>query len=101
MRYKIAFFGHSLSKFDYSYFQTIFDHYDLYNSSIQLVFYYMTFGERKFEDMELELAERISKMLYDYSPSIDNERKGRNLTHKLLLEKRLTMKEIMPFSISK
>ncbi|EEV37657.1 conserved hypothetical protein (plasmid) [Enterococcus casseliflavus EC10] len=98
---EIAFFGHSLSKFDYSYFQTIFDHYDLYNSSIQLVFYYMTFGERKFEDMELELAERISKMLYDYSPSIDNERKGRNLTHKLLLEKRLTMKEIMPFSISK
>lgn len=91
---EIAFFGHSLSKFDYSYFQTIFDHYDLYNSAIRLVFYYKTFGNRTPKDMELELAERISKMLYDYSPSIDNEKRGRNLTHKLLLEKRLIMKEI-------
>lgn len=91
---EIAFFGHSLSKFDYSYFQTIFDHYDLYNSVIRLVFYYKTFGNRTPKDMELELAERISKMLYDYSPSIDNEKRGRNLTHKLLLEKRLIMKEI-------
>jgi hypothetical protein len=91
---EIAFFGHSLSKFDYSYFQTIFDHYDLYNSAIRLVFYYKIFGNRTPKDMELELAERISKMLYDYSPSIDNKKRGRNLTHKLLLEKRLIMKEI-------
>lgn len=97
---EISFFGHSLSEFDKSYFQTIFDHYDLYNSSIRLVFYYETFGEKTPEDMELELAGKISKMLHEYSPSIDNEKKGRNLTHKLLLEKRLIMEEILPFTIA-
>ncbi len=96
----IAFFGHSLSEFDYSYFQTIFDHYDLYNSSVSLVFYYQTYGERSSEDMEFELAANISKMLYDYSPSIDNEKKGRNLMHKLLLEKRLIMSELDDFYIA-
>ncbi|HGW6178753.1 TPA: AbiH family protein [Enterococcus faecalis] len=35
---EIAFFGHSLSELDYSYFQTIFDHYDLYASNILLTF---------------------------------------------------------------
>ena len=97
---EIAFFGHSLSEFDYSYFQTIFDHYDLYNSSVSLVFYYQTYGERSSEDMEFELAANISKMLYDYSPSIDNEKKGRNLMHKLLLEKRLIMSELDDFCIA-
>lgn len=97
---EIAFFGHSLSEFDYSYFQTIFDHYDLYNSSVRLVFYYQPYGERSSKDMEFELAEKISKMLYDYSPSIDNEKKGRNLMHKLLLEKRLIMSELDDFNIA-
>lgn len=35
---EIAFFGHSLSKLDYSYFQTIFDFYDLYSSDVTLAF---------------------------------------------------------------
>ncbi|PQG57248.1 hypothetical protein CUS28_15040, partial [Enterococcus faecium] len=38
---EIVFFGHSLSTLDYSYFQTIFDHYELYQSKIRLVFYYL------------------------------------------------------------
>lgn len=44
--------------------------------------------------MELDLANKISQMLHAYSPSIDNEKKGRNLLHKLLLEKRLIIEEI-------
>lgn len=44
--------------------------------------------------MELDLAQKISKMLYAYSPSIDNPKKGKNLLHKLLLEKRLIIEEI-------
>lgn len=91
---EIAFFGHSLSKFDYSYFQTIFDHYDIYNSSVRLVFYYKLYGNKTIEELESDLANKISRMLFDYSPSIDNEKKGRNLTHKLLLEKRLIIEEI-------
>ena len=45
-------------------------------------------------DMELDLANKISQMLHAYSPSIDNEKKGRNLLHKLLLEKRLIIEEL-------
>ncbi|EOS7767601.1 hypothetical protein FJB54_RS13155 [Enterococcus hirae] len=91
---EIVFFGHSLSLLDYSYFQTIFDHYELYQSKIVLIFYYKVYGDRSKEDMELDLAKKISKMLHEYSPSIDNPKKGKNLLHKLLLEKRLIIKEI-------
>ncbi|WP_341352409.1 AbiH family protein [Enterococcus hirae] len=91
---EIAFFGHSLSELDYSYFQTIFDYYNLYNSSVKLVFYYEKYGDKTEKDMELDLAEKISRMLYAYSPSIDNPKKGGNLQHKLLLEKRLIIEEI-------
>ena len=91
---KQYFFGHSLSLLDYSYFQTIFDYYEIYQSKIVLVFYYKVYGDRSKEDMELDLAKKISKILHKYSPSIDNPKKGKNLLHKLLLEKRLIIKEI-------
>ncbi|MGM0309848.1 hypothetical protein IGK15_002973 [Enterococcus sp. AZ045] len=91
---EIAFFGHSLSDLDYSYFQTIFDYYDVYNSHVRLVFYYETYGNKTNRDMELDLANKISKLLHAYSPSIGNEKKGRNLLHKLLLEKRLIIEEL-------
>lgn len=44
--------------------------------------------------MELDLADKISNLLYSYSESIDNIKRGKNLMHKLLLEKRLFIKEI-------
>lgn len=91
---EIVFFGHSLSLLDYSYFQTIFDHYELYQSNIVLIFYYRVYGDKSKEDMELDLAKKISKMLHEYSPSIDNPKKGKNLLHKLILEKRLIIKEV-------
>lgn len=91
---EISFFGHSLSILDYSYFQTIFDHYDIYDSDTKLVFYYEKYGNKTNKDMELDLAKKISQILHVYSPSIDNEKKGRNLLHKLLLEKRLIIEEI-------
>ncbi|MDQ8554277.1 hypothetical protein Q3F51_12275, partial [Enterococcus faecium] len=67
---------------------------ELYQSKIRLVFYYKKYGDYTREDMELDLAQKISKMLYTYSPSIDNPKKGKNLLHKLLLEKRLIIEEI-------
>ncbi|WP_180947786.1 AbiH family protein [Lactobacillus crispatus] len=36
----IAFYGHSLAPADYSYFQSIFDYYNIYDNDITLVFYY-------------------------------------------------------------
>lgn len=91
---EIAFYGHSLSSLDYSYFQTIFDYYDLYGSKILLVFYYKVYTGTTKEAIELDLADKISKLLYSYSESIDNIKRGKNLMHKLLLEKRLFIKEI-------
>ncbi|HAP3847937.1 TPA: hypothetical protein IUT85_002602 [Enterococcus faecalis] len=91
---EIAFYGHSLSSLDYSYFQTIFDYYDLYGSKVLLVFYYKVYKGITKEAMELDLADKISKLLYSYSESIDNVKRGKNLMHKLLLEKRLFIKEI-------
>ncbi|HGF7718021.1 TPA: hypothetical protein QFK41_002848, partial [Enterococcus faecium] len=91
---EIAFFGHSLSKLDYSYFQTIFDFYDLYSSDVTLAFYYRLYDGVTNLEMELDLSKKISAMLKDYSPSIGNENKADNLMHKLLLEKRLVIEEI-------
>ncbi len=91
---EIAFFGHSLSELDYSYFQTILDFYNLYDSTIKLVFYYKVYEGTDSLTMELDLSNRISKMLRSYGPSIDNEKKANNLMHKLLLEKRLVIEEI-------
>lgn len=91
---EIAFFGHSLSPLDYSYFQTIFDFYDLYSSDVILVFYYSLYEGATKLDMELDLSKKISQMLNNYGPSIGNENKADNLMHKLLLEKRLIIEEI-------
>lgn len=38
---EIKFYRHSLSEADYSYFQSIFDYYNLYeNNKVSLIFYY-------------------------------------------------------------
>ncbi|MGL9772828.1 AbiH family protein [Enterococcus sp. DIV0996a] len=91
---EIAFFGHSLSQLDYSYFQTIFDFYDLYSSDVTLAFYYSLYGSVTNLEMELDLSKKIGAMLKIYSPSIGNENQANNLMHKLLLEKRLIIEEI-------
>ena len=62
---EIAFFGHSLSKLDYSYFQTIFDFYDLYSSDVTLAFYYRLYDGVTNLEMELDLSKKISAMLKD------------------------------------
>ena len=75
MKYMKLLFGHSLSELDYSYFQTIFDHYDLYASNISLTFYYKVYEGMTQEAMELDLADKISKLLHNYSDSIDNSKR--------------------------
>ncbi|EFW89333.1 hypothetical protein [Streptococcus equinus] len=45
----IKFYGHSLARADYSYFQYIFDMYDLYNSDVKLIFYYSKIEGRTVE----------------------------------------------------
>lgn len=83
---EIKFYGHSLSEADYSYFQSIFDYYDLYgNSNVSLTFHY---------SMGYEQHDAIYKLISEYGKSLTNKEQGKNLIHKLLLENRLIIKEI-------
>lgn len=91
---KIIFYGHSLGEQDYSYFQSIFDFYDLYNNSnIVLEFCYSEYDKNKSErDV---LIERIYKLLNLYGNTLDNKEHGKNLLHKLLLENRIKLNKIV------
>lgn len=86
---KIKFYGHSLSEMDYSYFQSIFDFYDLYGSDVQLFFYYSIYNETIAEDIKSNQLQAITKMIHKYGATMNNKDHGRNLQHKLLLEKRI------------
>ncbi len=83
---EIKFYGHSLSEADYSYFQSIFDYYDLYgNSDVSLIFYY---------SKGYEQYDAIYKLISEYGKSLTNKEQGKNLIHKLLLENRLQIQEL-------
>lgn len=86
---KIKFYGHSLSEMDYSYFQSIFDFYNLYGSDVQLFFYYSIYDKKIAEDIKSNHLQAITKMIHKYGATMDNKDHGRNLQHKLLLEKRI------------
>lgn len=83
---EIKFYGHSLSEADYSYFQSIFDYYNIYeNSKISLIFYY---------SKGFEQTEKVYRLINTYGKTLANKDQGKNLTHKLLLENRLKIVEI-------
>lgn len=82
----IKFYGHSLNEADYSYFQSIFDHYNLYgNSSVDLIFYY----SKGFENHDA-----VYRLISEYGKTLTNKEQGKNLIHKLLLENRLHIQEV-------
>ena len=83
---EIKFYGHSLSKADYSYFQSIFDYYDLYeNNKVSLMFYY---------SKPYEIFDAAYNLISDYGKTLVNKEQGKNLIHKLLLENRLHIQEV-------
>ena len=108
----IKFYGHSLSRGDYSYFQSIFDYYNIYDyyigsdrehRRVKLEFYFSFYNiekdKEKFSDetktkLKADYADKVYKLLHEYGRSMDNQDKGKNLIHKLLLENRLSIKEI-------
>lgn len=82
----IKFYGHSFSEADYSYFQSIFDYYNLYsNSNVSLIFYYSEGYEQ---------TDAIYRLINVYGKTLSNKEQGKNLTHKLLLENRLKISKI-------
>lgn len=94
----IKFYGHSLGKADYSYFQSIFDGVDLYESKTVLVFYYpfdsTNNTETKNAKWRTNLANSINNLLVAYGTTMGNTDHGKNLMHKLLLEGRLIIRGI-------
>lgn len=83
---EIKFYGHSLSEADYSYFQSIFDYYDLYeNTNVSLTFYYSEGYEQN---------DAIYGLISEYGKTLTNKEQGKNLIHKLLLENRLKIEKI-------
>lgn len=87
---QIIFFGHSLSEADYAYFQSIFDYYNIYDSEVDLIFYYKNYSDQAFS----HCLEAITKLIKRYGDTLDNKDHGKNLLHKLSLECRLKVKEI-------
>ena len=92
----IKFYGHSLGRADYSYFQSIFDGVDLYESDTTLVFYFPLDASDNAEainnEWRTQLANDINNLLTSYGATMDNMEHGKNLMHKLLLEGRLIIR---------
>ena len=82
----IKFYGHSLGEADYSYFVSIFDTFDVYNSDVVLKFYYDDFDGQCHKK---EQVERVYKLINHYGETFDNKDHGQNLLHKLVLERRI------------
>ena len=102
---KICFFGHSLARADYSYFQSIFDYYDIYNSEVKLEFKYYNYikNDEKLTDEEKEerkdevksnMHKSVIELMNDYGNTASNKSKGQNLLHKLILENRIKIVEV-------
>nr|WP_302051262.1 AbiH family protein [Lactobacillus helveticus] len=89
----IAFYGHSLAPADYSYFQSIFDYYNIYDNDITLVFYYSIYDESKEQEIKRTQFNSVSKLMSEYGTTFHSE-KGENLMHKMLLEGRLILKKL-------
>ncbi|EHC5262626.1 hypothetical protein JR547_002896 [Listeria monocytogenes serotype 1/2a] len=92
----IIFYGHSLSEADYAYFQSIFDYLDIYDKPIMLYFYYTNYMKETgdFETVRRNQTYAVRKLIEEYGSTFDNEAKGKNLLHKLLLEERISVLEL-------
>lgn len=83
----IKFYGHSLGDADYSYFKSIFDKVNLLNSNTKLLFYYPS---DRLQERNV-LYGRVAKLMVNYGNGMSDRQLGRNLMHRLLLEKRLKL----------
>lgn len=91
----VKFFGHSLGEADYSYFQSLFDGVNLYGGNTRLVFYYRPWMGKDEQELHAETVRAVTRLLTTYGGTLDNRDHGKNLMHKLLLEGRLEIKQLM------
>ena len=96
---RITFFGHSLGEQDYSYFQSVFDYINLYESEVVLIFCYTEY-DKEAQVKEIDrLTQRVFKLINRYGETLTNKDHGNNLLNKLLLEGRLVFRELDPEEI--
>ncbi|MFA6801269.1 MAG: AbiH family protein [Acholeplasmataceae bacterium] len=91
---QIIFYGHSLNEQDYSYFQSIFDYYDIYHSNIKIIFKYKIFDQDKEKEIIDYLTDSIYLLFESYGKTFDNIKIGKNLFYKLINEQRLVLDRI-------
>lgn len=94
----IKFYGHSLCAADYSYFQQMFDFYDLYkNNDLKLYFYFSNWpGSGISDDEMLQLkVNEVTNLIGVYGSTLDNKHHGKNLLTKLQQTRRIVIKQIL------
>lgn len=96
---RITFFGHSLGEQDYSYFQSVFDYINLYESEVVLAFCYTEYDKDAAVKEIDRLTQRVFKLINRYGETLTNKDHGNNLLNKLLLEGRLAFRELDPEEI--
>lgn len=94
---EIVIYGHSLGKQDYSYFQSIFDYVNLYNSNTKIVLIYSDDfivetpnGKNKMHH-RLNVVKSFFDLLQTYGNTLNNKDNGKNMIHKLILEGRISI----------
>ena len=89
----LFFYGHSLASADYSYFHSLFDMYNLYDSNLTLNFLYSDYADtnKKNEENHSKYVANIYKLINEYSKEKMNDN---NLLHRLLLEGRINIVKI-------
>ena len=91
----ILIYGHSLNVQDYSYFQSVFDVYNISEGNVIIYICWSNYDKkRKIRSNTVNNAIRLLKY---YGDSLKND-KGKNLLHRLLLEKRLRIVEFPDLS---
>lgn len=90
---EIVFYGHSLSNPDYSYFHSLFDYYNIYGSEIKLCFKYSLHKDKS--NCKHNNIQKIMELLKTYGEKMFDRARGENLVHKLLLENRLSICEVI------
>lgn len=90
----IIFFGHSLGDSDYSYFQSIFDYYNLYHSEVSLYFIFSPHGGSSDIYSREKQSDKVINLLKNYGNTLENKDHGLNLIHKLIIEDRLKIENL-------
>ena len=94
---EIIIYSHSLGWQDYAYFQSIFDYYDIYNSSILVKFIYsdnfLIYNNGDLSSLKelhrIEMSKKLFELMKAYGKTLNNKDNGQNLIHKMILEGRL------------